>query len=104
MQAVETIRMCIHHYQVICISNNSLRHLISVPPGRLLLSDVLISSPILSEDRSSSIPAELGGTGDIGTGTSSGGNQFEFGVDPSLDPELAMVSIFLPVYSRADTV
>jgi len=96
--------MCIHHYQVICISNNSLRHLISVPPGRLLLSDVLISSPILSEDRSSSIPAELGGTGDIGTGTSSGGNQFEFGVDPSLDPELAMVSIFLPVYSRADTV
>ena len=97
MQAVGTTRMYIYRVWFVYISNILLRHLICVPPGRLLLSDVLISSPILSEDRSSSIPAELGGTGDIGAGTSSGGNQFEFGVDPSLDPELAMVSSFLPI-------
>ena len=65
-------------------------------PGANLLSDALISSPILSADRSSSIPEELGGTG---AATAAGGgpstsNNFEFGVDPSLDPELAMVLYF----------
>ncbi|KAG5645796.1 hypothetical protein DXG03_005333 [Asterophora parasitica] len=66
-------------------------HIISVPPGSVLLSDALISSPILSGDRSSSIPTELGGTGDIPAASGSGGaSSFEFGVDPSLDPELAM--------------
>ncbi|KAG5653282.1 hypothetical protein H0H81_001346 [Sphagnurus paluster] len=66
-------------------------HFVSIPPGTSLLSDALISSPILSADRSAGIPAELGGTGDIPAASGSGGgNQFEFGVDPSLDPELAM--------------
>ncbi|KAJ3749176.1 hypothetical protein DFH05DRAFT_1390396 [Lentinula detonsa] len=64
-------------------------HLVVVPPGPRLISDALISSPILSDDRSASIPTELGGTGGDGPGASSGGD-FEFGVDPSLDPELAM--------------
>ncbi|KIK68844.1 hypothetical protein GYMLUDRAFT_34835 [Collybiopsis luxurians FD-317 M1] len=64
-------------------------HLVVVPPGPRLISDALISSPILSDDRSASIPAELGGTGGDSHGVSSGGD-FEFGVDPSLDPELAM--------------
>jgi 26S proteasome regulatory subunit N10 len=62
-----------------------------VPPGAHLLSDALISSPILSADRSSSIPDELTGDGDGSAPTGSGTNNFEFGVDPSLDPELAMV-------------
>lgn len=66
-------------------------HLVVVPPGPRLISDALISSPILSDDRSASIPTELGGTGGDGPSASSGGD-FEFGVDPSLDPELAMVS------------
>ncbi|KAG6874015.1 hypothetical protein C0995_007972 [Termitomyces sp. Mi166 len=66
-------------------------HIVSIPPGTRLLSDALISSPILSDDRSASIPAEFGGTGDgAGASGSGGANQFEFGVDPSLDPELAM--------------
>jgi len=64
-------------------------HLVVVPPGPRLISDVLISSPVLSDDRSASIPTELGGTGGDAPGASSGGD-FEFGVDPSLDPELAM--------------
>ncbi|KAL0563475.1 proteasome regulatory particle base subunit rpn10, partial [Marasmius crinis-equi] len=68
------------------------RHLVTVSAGNTLISDVLISSPILAEDRSASIPAELGGTGGGGGPSGSGSNveQFEFGVDPSLDPELAM--------------
>ncbi|KAK7017996.1 proteasome regulatory particle base subunit rpn10 [Paramarasmius palmivorus] len=66
-------------------------HYVAVPPGSALISDVLITSPILSEDRSASIPAELGGTGGGGPSAStSNANDFEFGVDPSLDPELAM--------------
>ncbi|KAF8876260.1 hypothetical protein BD779DRAFT_1449600 [Infundibulicybe gibba] len=69
-------------------------HLVTIPPGPHLLSDSLITSAVLSADRSNSIPVELGGTGaDIPTASgSSGAENFEFGVDPSLDPELAMVS------------
>jgi 26S proteasome regulatory subunit N10 len=65
---------------------------VTVFPGAMLLSDALISSPILSADRSASIPEELGGTGSatVNAGPSAP-NNFEFGVDPSLDPELAMV-------------
>jgi 26S proteasome regulatory subunit N10 len=71
-------------------SDNS--HLLTVSPGTNLLSDALISSPILSADRSASIPEELGGTGSaaIAAAGPSTSNNFEFGVDPSLDPELAM--------------
>ena len=69
------------------------RHLLTVSPGTHLLSDALISSPILSADRSASIPEELGGTGSAAAAAAgpSTSNNFEFGVDPSLDPELAMV-------------
>jgi 26S proteasome regulatory subunit N10 len=67
-------------------SDNS--HFVVAPPGVHLLSDSLIASPILSADRSASIPEALGGTGDAIPGPST--NEFEFGVDPSLDPELAM--------------
>lgn len=67
------------------------RHLLTVQPGSHLLSDALISSPILSADRSASIPEELGGTGVPPAAGPSSSNDFEFGVDPSLDPELAMV-------------
>ena len=68
------------------------RHLVTVPPGAHLLSDALISSPILSADRSAGIPEELGGSGGGGGGdAAAGGGDFEFGVDPSIDPELAMV-------------
>ncbi|KAF8164799.1 hypothetical protein B0H34DRAFT_761593 [Crassisporium funariophilum] len=68
-------------------SDNS--HLLTVHPGSHLLSDALISSPILSADRSASIPEEMGGTAPAAAGPSTT-NDFEFGVDPSLDPELAM--------------
>jgi len=63
-------------------------HFITVAPGARLLSDMVIASPILAEDGvgipgdMDGIPAEAGGSG--------AGNNFEFGVDPSMDPELAM--------------
>eukprot|EP00123_Amoebidium_parasiticum_P006835 comp17688_c0_seq2/m.17549 comp17688_c0_seq2/g.17549 ORF comp17688_c0_seq2/g.17549 comp17688_c0_seq2/m.17549 type:complete len:400 (-) comp17688_c0_seq2:103-1302(-) len=53
-------------------------HLVSVPPGPHILSDILVSSPILAGE---------GGVAGVGGADAS---QFEFGVDPSLDPELAM--------------
>jgi len=66
-------------------ANSDNSHLVSIPPGPHLLSDVIISSPILSEDRG--IPPEA--MGDVGA-SGSGGANYEFGVDPTLDPELAM--------------
>jgi 26S proteasome regulatory subunit N10 len=73
----------------------------AAPGPHVLLSDVLISSPILAGDRSAGIPDDLvpGGAGDAsgsGSGGASNSAAFEFGVDPSLDPELAMVRLRLP--------
>lgn len=66
------------------------RHYIAVQPGPALLSDVLLSSAVLAADRG--LPDELmGEAGPSGQGEGGGATQFEFGVDPSLDPELAMV-------------
>jgi len=61
-------------------------HLVSVPPGPHLLSDMIISSPILAGDRG--LPEEV--MADVASGAGAGTGSFEFGVDPSLDPELAM--------------
>ncbi|KAH9172162.1 hypothetical protein EDB89DRAFT_1966998 [Lactarius sanguifluus] len=68
-------------------SDNS--HYLAVPPGSYLLSSVILDSPVLAGDRG--VPDELGGVpGGAGASGSGGPSQFEFGVDPSLDPELAM--------------
>ncbi|KAH9963312.1 hypothetical protein BC827DRAFT_1194805 [Russula dissimulans] len=69
-------------------SDNS--HYLAVPPGSHLLSSAILNSAILAGDRV--IPDELAAVpGGVGAGGSGGGvSQFEFGVDPSLDPELAM--------------
>jgi hypothetical protein len=56
-------------------------HLVTVPPGPSL-ADALISSPILA--------------GEGGAMLGLGASDFEFGVDPSADPELALVSKCLP--------
>ncbi|KAL8992539.1 MAG: hypothetical protein Q9169_007026 [Polycauliona sp. 2 TL-2023] len=66
-------------------------HLAIIPPGPSLLSDTLVSTPILSADGVASRGgggAEEGGGGGGGGGGGRGG--FEFGVDPSTDPELAL--------------
>ncbi|KAJ3496199.1 hypothetical protein NLG97_g2830 [Lecanicillium saksenae] len=56
-------------------------HFVVIPPSSKLLSDQLVSSPILLGENASS-----GGGGGMG-----GGNEeFEFGFDPALEPELAL--------------
>ncbi|KAL8855808.1 MAG: hypothetical protein Q9178_007572 [Gyalolechia marmorata] len=59
-------------------------HLAIIPPGPSLLSDTLVTTPILSADG----VAPRGGPED--GGGESGGGGFEFGVDPSTDPEMAL--------------
>lgn len=60
-------------------------HLAIIPPGPSLLSDTLVTTPILSADG----VAPRGGGAEEG-GAEGGGGGFEFGVDPSTDPELAL--------------
>jgi 26S proteasome regulatory subunit N10 len=60
-------------------------HLAIIPPGPGLLSDQLVTSPILNGDGSGSAGG-MGGGADGGDG----GQNFEFGIDPSIDPELAL--------------
>lgn len=60
-------------------------HLAVIPPGPNLLSDSIVTTPILSGDGVG--PSGPGGVGDEGAGA--GGDGFELGIDPSADPELA---------------
>lgn len=56
-------------------------HLVSIPPGPHILSDMLMSTPIIA--------GEDGAPGNFSSGGA--GGDFEFGIDPNLDPELALV-------------
>lgn len=58
-------------------------HMVTVPQGPGLLSDHLLSTPIINPD------APAGGAGDGGD-AGAGAESFEFGIDPSIDPELAL--------------
>jgi 26S proteasome regulatory subunit N10 len=62
-------------------------YLATIPPSANLLSDSLIATPLLGGDGTSGAGG-AGGSG--GEGGASGGTDFEFGVDPSIDPELAL--------------
>jgi 26S proteasome regulatory subunit N10 len=59
-------------------------HLEIVPPGPNLLSDSIVASPILAGEGGGA-PSNGGGAGGA-----DGGDGFEFGIDPSVDPELAL--------------
>ena len=59
-------------------------HLAIIPPGPSLLSDTLVSTPIIGGDQ-----GPRGDSGMDGVPEASGGS-FDFGVDPSTDPELAL--------------
>lgn len=62
-------------------------YLATIPPSANLLSDSLIATPLLGGDGTTGAGGAGGAGGD---GGASGGNDFEFGVDPSVDPELAL--------------
>ncbi|KAK2748436.1 hypothetical protein FQN55_004374 [Onygenales sp. PD_40] len=57
-------------------------HLAVIHPGPNLLSDTLVTTPILGGDA-------MGASGGAEEGGEAGGAGFEFGIDPSTDPELA---------------
>jgi len=61
------------------VNNSDNSHLVTIPPGPHILSDVLMTSPIVI-DEDGTVPSGFGG----------GNNDFEFGVDPNIDPELAL--------------
>lgn len=65
------------------INNNDNSNLLTVPPGPHILSDIVISSPILQD-------GEGGGPSIMPLAGGGMGGDFEYGVDPSIDPELAM--------------
>ncbi|KAF9365065.1 hypothetical protein BGX34_011554 [Mortierella sp. NVP85] len=64
---------------VAAVNNSDNSNLVTVPPGPHLLSDVLVSSAIVA-----------GEDGQAPAFVSTGGGSYEFGVDPNLDPELAL--------------
>ncbi|CAI9777736.1 unnamed protein product [Fraxinus pennsylvanica] len=69
---------------VAAVNNNDSSHVVHVPPGPSALSDVLISTPIFTGDGE-------GGSSFAAAAAAAGGvSGFEFGVDPNLDPELAL--------------
>jgi len=60
------------------VNSNDNSHLVTVPPGPHILSDILISSPIITEEGTT-------------TSTAGAGGDFAYGgVDPNLEPELAL--------------
>ncbi|KAK9703693.1 proteasome regulatory particle base subunit rpn10 [Basidiobolus ranarum] len=63
---------------VSAVNSNDNSHLVTIPPGPHILSDILISSPIFA------------GEGSSMSGYSGSGGSYELGVDPNLDPELAL--------------
>nr|XP_008372906.2 26S proteasome non-ATPase regulatory subunit 4 homolog isoform X1 [Malus domestica] len=70
------------------VNNNESSHIVHVPPGPNALSDVLISTPVFTGDGE-------GGSGfavaaAAATAAANGGSGYDFGVDPNIDPELAL--------------
>ncbi|KAG9137719.1 hypothetical protein Leryth_019283 [Lithospermum erythrorhizon] len=68
------------------VNSNDSSHIVHVPPGPNALPDVLISTPIFTGDGE-------GGSGfaaAAAAASASGVSGFDFGVDPNLDPELAL--------------
>ncbi|ONK72636.1 uncharacterized protein A4U43_C04F21460 [Asparagus officinalis] len=71
---------------VAAVNNNGSSHIVHVPPGPNALSDVLISTPIFTGDGD-------GGSGFAAAAAAAaagGMSGYDFGVDPNIDPELAL--------------
>jgi len=64
------------------VNSNDNSHILVVPPNERPLSDTLLSSPLVMDS-----DADAGPSGSANAGSN---QDFEFGVDPNADPELAM--------------
>jgi len=71
------------------VNSDDNSHLVTVPPGPHVLSDILLSSPIVQGEDGGGGAAMGGGVGGAGGGGAGGEGFAEFGVDPTLDPEFA---------------
>lgn len=70
------------------VNNEGNCALVTIPPG-VILSDVLLSTPVFTGADGEGGSA-FAASAAAGAGGSGGGGGFEFGVDPNLDPELAL--------------
>lgn len=78
---------------VTAANSNGNSHFLDVPMGVSMITDVLIASPIINEDMDMGMADVSGAAGaNVGGNVPAAPSQFaEFGgVDPNLDPELAM--------------
>jgi 26S proteasome regulatory subunit N10 len=70
---------------IAAVNSSDSSHIVHVPPGEHALSDVLISTPIFT--------GEEGGSGfaaSAAAAAATGATGYDFGVDPNVDPELAL--------------
>ncbi|NP_001140864.1 26S proteasome non-ATPase regulatory subunit 4 homolog-like [Zea mays] len=70
---------------IAAVNSSDSSHIVHIPPGENALSDVLLSTPIFT--------GEEGGSGfaaSAAAAAATGASGFEFGVDPNVDPELAL--------------
>ena len=78
---------------VSCANNNDNSHFLDVPMGVSMITNVLFTSPILSGEEGAAANVEMNGAGvpaNLG-GADAGGQFAEYGgINPDLDPELAM--------------
>eukprot|EP01018_Ginkgo_biloba_P012038 Gb_32026 [translate_table: standard] len=75
------------------VNSNDNSHIVHVPAGQNVLSDVVLSSPIFTGDGeggSGFAAAAAAGAAAAAAAAAGGASGFEFGVDPNLDPELAL--------------
>lgn len=70
------------------VNSNDNSHLITVPPGPHVLSDILVTSPMVAGEDSVGMGAAVAAVPGV-TGGGGGDGFAEFGVDPSVDPEFA---------------
>lgn len=68
------------------VNSDDNSHLVTVPPGPHVLSDILLSSPIVQGEDGAGMGMGVGGGGAGGEG---GGEFAGLGVDPNMDPEFA---------------
>eukprot|EP00250_Pteridium_aquilinum_P010445 c19392_g1_i1 orf=323-1555(-) len=73
------------------VNSNESSHIVHVPAGSNVLSDILLSTPIFTGDgEGGSGFAASAAAGAAAAAAAAGGSGYEFGVDPNLDPELAL--------------
>ncbi|KAA8497656.1 26S proteasome non-ATPase regulatory subunit 4-like [Porphyridium purpureum] len=70
---------------IAAVNSGDNSHLVSIPPGSYIMSDILITSPIIVDG---AVDGGAGGSSDAGGAAARA--DFPFGVDPAADPELAM--------------